>query len=65
MTNGKATGGCFSSVKGGRTMPDHIKEDTYDKEMVYLNRIFTGFLFGVGAIMGIWLLSGLLYVILK
>ena len=46
-------------------MPDYIKEDTYDKEMVFLSRIFTGFLLGIGSIMGLWFLSGLLYVILR
>ena len=46
-------------------MSKQAKEDVYDKEMIFLNRLFTGFLLGIGSIMGLWLLSGLLYVILK
>jgi len=46
-------------------MSEHVKEESYDEEMVSLGRVFNGFLFGVGAVITLWLLSGLLYVILK
>jgi len=59
------TGECFSSDTGDRTMPEHVKEDSYDEEMASLGKIFNGFLLGVGAIISLWFLSGLLYVILK
>ena len=46
-------------------MTDHIKKEAYDREMDFLGKIYNGFLLGIGSIMGIWFLSGLLYVILK
>ena len=46
-------------------MSEHIKEESYDEEMVSLGRVFNGFLLGIVAVTGLWFLSGLLYVIFK
>ena len=40
-------------------------EEIQEREMVTLGMAFMGFLMGVGAILGIWFLSGLLQVISK
>ena len=45
-------------------MEEYTKE--IDKqEMVTADRIFMGLLFGIVAILSLWFLSGLLYVLLK
>ena len=49
---------------GGNKMPERKKE-IYDPKEVFLYRLFAGFIFGIVAIMGIWLLSGLLFVVFK
>ena len=41
------------------------KKDVYEQEMISLRKAFIGFLFGTGAILSMWFLSGLYYVILK
>ena len=46
-------------------MPEYTQEDSYDEEMVSLGRVFNGFLLGIGAVISLWFMSGLLYVILK
>jgi len=43
-------------------MTDHAKQ-MQEKEMTTLGMAFMGFLMGVGAILGIWFLSGLLRVL--
>ena len=45
-------------------MSDYTKEID-DQEMVTADKVFIGLLFGIVAILSIWFLSGLLYVILK
>jgi len=45
-------------------MTEHVRE-IQEQEMVTLGMAFMGFLMGVGAILGIWFLSGLLQVISK
>ena len=45
-------------------MTEHATE-IQEQEMVTLGMAFMGFLMGVGAILGIWFLSGLLQVISK
>ena len=45
-------------------MTEHVRE-SQEQEMVTLGMAFMGFLMGVGAILGIWFLSGLLQVISK
>ena len=45
-------------------MTEHAKE-YHEGEMVSLGMAFMGFLMGVGAILGIWFLSGLLQVMSK
>jgi len=49
---------------GGNKMTEHVTE-IQEQEMVTLGMAFMGFLMGVGAIFGIWFLSGLLQVISK
>jgi hypothetical protein len=41
------------------------RKEMGEPEMVSLDRIFIGFLFGVGAVSSLWFMSSLLYVILK
>jgi len=41
------------------------RKEMREPEMVSLDRIFIGFLFGVGAVSSLWFISSLLYVILK
>jgi hypothetical protein len=49
---------------GGNRMAEYTKE--IDKQEIdTLDRVFMGFLIGIVAILNIWFLSGLLYVILK
>ena len=50
--------------EGANTMKENNSE-VYEQEMIVLGKIFTGFLFGLVAILSMWLLSGLYYVILK
>ena len=45
-------------------MSDYTKEID-EHEMVPADKVFMGLLFGIVAILSIWFLSGLLYVILK
>jgi len=40
-------------------------EQIHEREMVTLGMAFMGFLMGVGAILGIWFLTGLLQVLSK
>ena len=40
-------------------------DQTYEQEMVAMGRVFLGFLFGMGALLSMWFLSGIYYVILK
>jgi len=49
---------------GVKKMPDNTKE-IYEQEMVILNKTFLGFLIGTGAIVSMWFLSGICYVILN
>ena len=41
-----------------------FEEDVYEQEMISLRKAFMGFFYGTGAVLCIWLLSGL-YVILS
>lgn len=43
-------------------MSEHAKQ-LQDREMMTMGMAFMGFLMGVGAILGIWFLSGLLQVL--
>jgi hypothetical protein len=45
-------------------MSDYTKEID-EQKMDTANKVFMGLLFGIVAILSIWFLSGLLYVILK
>jgi hypothetical protein len=45
-------------------MSDYTKEID-EQEMVTADKVFMGLLFGIVAILSIWFLSGLLFVILK
>ena len=48
---------------GDKKMSENTKE-IYEQEMVVLNKTFLGFLIGTGAIVSMWFLSGICYVIL-
>ena len=48
---------------GDKKMAENTKE-IYEQEMVVLNKTFLGFLIGTGAIVSMWFLSGICYVIL-
>ena len=41
------------------------RKEMHEPEIIALDRIFIGFLFGVGAVSSLWFMSSLLYVILK
>lgn len=45
-------------------MKEYTKE-IEEQEMVTMDKVYMGLLFGIVAILSIWFLSGLLYVILK
>ena len=45
-------------------MKEQAKE-IYEQEMVALGKVFLGFLIGIGSLLGMWFVSGILYVILK
>jgi len=49
---------------GGSSMKEHTKE-IEEREVVTIDKVFMGFLFGVVAILSIWFLSGLFFVIFK
>ena len=51
--------------KGERTMADQAMKAHQEQEMVSLGMAFMGFLMGVGAICGIWFLSGLFQMLSK
>ena len=40
-------------------------KQTHERELVTLGMAFMGFLMGIGAILGVWFLSGLLQVLSK
>jgi hypothetical protein len=49
---------------GANNMSDYTKEID-EQKMVTADKVFMGVLFGIVAILSIWFLSGLLYVIFK
>jgi len=48
---------------GDNKMQEYTKE-IYEQEMVILYKTFMGFLIGTGAILSMWFLSGIYYIIL-
>jgi hypothetical protein len=52
------------SDDGGNTMADYLKE-IKKEEIVTIDKVFIGFLVGIVAVLSMWFLSGMFYVILK
>lgn len=48
-----------NTTAGGDKMTEHAKQ-MQEREMMTLGMAFMGFLMGVGAILGVWFLSGFL-----
>jgi uncharacterized membrane protein len=55
----------ISDYRWWRQKMSEKTKEIYNKKESFFNRLLIGFIFGVGAVMSIWFLSGLLYVIFK
>jgi len=51
-------------IKEAIIMKEHTKEID-DQQIVTIDKVFMGFLFGIVAILSLWFISGLFFVILK
>jgi hypothetical protein len=51
-------------IKEAIIMKEHTKQID-DQQIVTIDKVFMGFLFGIVAILSLWFISGLFFVILK